>query len=79
MGLTVVFSALFGQRVLVDDVPVVCHDMSVWNALWDILRSNGTTVEFTSDVGRFPDLSGYDELILMEGVLRIILMILEPR
>ena len=57
---------VFGQMVLVDDAPFCGHhDTTTFSAIWDSLRAHGATVHFTSSVGRFPTLSGYDLVILM--------------
>ncbi|HDG68120.1 MAG TPA: hypothetical protein ENG11_03120, partial [candidate division Zixibacteria bacterium] len=57
---------LFAQRVLVDDAPMCGHhDRYTYQALWDTLIHAGCTVDFTSIVGRYPDLSSYDFVVLM--------------
>ncbi|RKZ33619.1 hypothetical protein DRQ33_03885, partial [bacterium] len=61
-----VLSLSFANWVLVDDAPFCGHhDRYTYQVLWDSLTAHGATVNFTTDVGRFPDLSGYDLVILM--------------
>ncbi len=61
-----VFSAVLAQHVLVDDAPMCGHhNRSTYQALWDTLTNAGCTVDFTTNVGRYPDLSSYDFVILM--------------
>ena len=56
----------FAQSVLVDDAPMCGHhDRYTYQALWDTLTHSGCTVDFTTDVGRYPDLSSYDFVVLM--------------
>ncbi len=54
------------HSVLVDDAPMCgWHDRYTYQVLWDTLTSAGCTVDFTTDVGRYPSLSSYDFVVLM--------------
>ncbi|MFP4458845.1 MAG: hypothetical protein ACLFSQ_04595 [Candidatus Zixiibacteriota bacterium] len=56
----------FSSNVLVDDAPMCGHhDRTTFQVLWDSLAAHGASIDFTTESVRYPDLSGYDLLILM--------------
>ncbi len=66
LSVLLLFSFVFAQHVLVDDAPFCGHhDRYTYQALWDTLAAAGCTIDFTTDVGRYPDLSSYDFVVLM--------------
>ncbi len=59
-------SIAYSNRVLVDDAPMCgWHERFVYQPLWNTLGVHGASVEFTSTLGRFPELTDYDMVILM--------------
>ncbi|MFP4459634.1 MAG: hypothetical protein ACLFSQ_08620 [Candidatus Zixiibacteriota bacterium] len=69
MGIFIFAIAAFGQQILVDDLPMCGHhDRTTYQALWDSLTTAGATIDFTTDLGRYPVLDEYEVVIIMHQI-----------